>query len=80
MVFANHINCYGLARLFIVTGMVLSDHNPNSVPSRLNLLIYGTVRPKGNMYKWYVETIFLVKLEAEENIVFQNYVLAVYDK
>jgi hypothetical protein len=29
------------------------------------------------MYKWYVETIFLVKLEAEQNIVFQNYVLAV---
>jgi hypothetical protein len=32
------------------------------------------------MYKWYVETIFLVKLEAEGNIVFQNYVLAVYNK
>ena len=28
----------------------------------------------------YVETIFLVKLEVEENIVFQNYVLAVYNK
>jgi hypothetical protein len=28
------------------------------------------------MYKWYVETIFLLKLEAEQNIVFQNYVLA----
>jgi len=29
------------------------------------------------MYKWYAET---VKLEAEQNIVFQNYVLAVYSK
>jgi hypothetical protein len=47
----------------------------------LNLLrIYGTVRPKGNMYKWYVETILVVKLEAEQNMVFQNYVLAVYNK
>jgi len=26
------------------------------------------------MYKWCAETIFLVKLEAEQNIVFQNYV------
>jgi hypothetical protein len=32
------------------------------------------------MYKWYVETISLVKLEAEQNIVFQSYVLAVYNK
>ena len=33
------------------------------------------------MCKQYVETIFLVKLEAEQlNIVFQNYVLAVYNK
>ena len=61
--------------------MVLLDHNPNEVPSRLNLLrIYATVRPKGNMCKWYVDTISLVKLEAEQNIVFQNYVLAVYNK
>jgi hypothetical protein len=30
------------------------------------------------MYKWYAETIFLVKLETEQNIVFQNYVLTVY--
>jgi len=29
------------------------------------------------MCKWYVETIFLVKLEAEQNMVFQNYVLAI---
>jgi hypothetical protein len=34
------------------------------------------VRPKGNQY----EIIFLVKWEAEQNIVFQNYVLAVYNK
>jgi hypothetical protein len=61
--------------------MVLLDHNPNEVSSRLNLLrIYGAVRPNGNMYKWCAETIFLVKLEAEQNIVFQNYVLAVYSK
>ena len=33
------------------------------------------------MCKQYVETIFLVKSEAEQlNIVFQNYVLAVYNK
>jgi hypothetical protein len=38
------------------------------------------VRPEGNMCKWYVESIFLVKLEAEQNMVFQNYVLAVYNK
>ena len=28
----------------------------------------------------YVETIFIVKLEVEQNMVFQNYVLAVYNK
>ena len=32
------------------------------------------------MYKWYVEAIFIVKLEAVQNMVFQNYVLAVYNK
>jgi hypothetical protein len=32
------------------------------------------------MYKWYVETIFLVQLEAEHNKVFQSYVLAVFNK
>jgi hypothetical protein len=28
-------------------------------------------------FQWYVETMFLVKLEAEQNIVFQNYVQVV---
>jgi len=50
------------------------------IDAEQQLRIYGTVRPKGNMCKQYVETIFFVKLEAEQNIVFQNYVLAVYNK
>ena len=61
MVFVNHIKCYSLVRLFIVSGKW-----SYKVSSKLNVLrIYGTVRPKGNMCKWYVETVFLVKLEAE---------------
>ena len=28
------------------------------------------MRPKGNIYKWFVEAIFVVKLEAVQNMVF----------
>jgi hypothetical protein len=48
MVFANHINCYDLAKtIYCDWKMVLPDYNPCYGPSRLYLLLK----------KWFLQTI-----------------------